>query len=200
VYDDWVNTIGVNMAGILSVIASIATIIGAIYAIYKRGFKKGYAQAREELRDNFLRHSFEKVYAPLRAELLNIHVTVCSATKFPYFRQRLSEAIFEFKNQRSYKRKFKCFWKALFDKGIIGPDASIEFGTSFPMKKLKSILQENSIYVDSKLMELYRRADRAGYEDYHERSHEGALLPEEYSVFNHIHERYEALSKVYHGK
>ena len=175
-------------------IAAIATIIGAIYGGYKWSYKRGYSQAKLDISDNHYKLQYEKIYAPLRAHFLGIQVTSVESMAFPYVRQRIKRAFRLLK-----EGKVKKAISAIKDKGISGPNAEIEFGPGFPLRKIKELLAEHSHLADSEIMNLYQCADRAQYESQIAggRGYDHELLAEEYKLFLHIMERYQELSGKY---
>lgn len=163
------------------------TIFGPIIA-YKIAQKK----TKDDFYNKALQNRYKLVYCPLRALLLETDITGASA-RF-YFNQRFKKALPFFK-----KFKIREGLKRLSKDFDSNPLYEVEFG-DFPMDKIKEVVKKNSIWADTKLLNLVQEADRSTCEtalDYSrsDLTYQGLLENEKFELAEHIWDTYEKLNE-----
>lgn len=131
--------------------------------------------------------SYELVYSPLRALLLEGHVTTCQSVLYPKLSHRLKNAWHEFKK---FKR-LRTGIDAIFDYGK-ERSAEIEFG-SFSINDIKKIVMEQIKWADSDLLSHIQWAERSRYETH--QSYEFSLTEEELELIDYIYDTYHKLNR-----
>ncbi|MDP9290957.1 MAG: hypothetical protein M3O82_01175 [Verrucomicrobiota bacterium] len=179
---NWLIRIPDLLKGGAAVATIIPVVIGALFWVYRHGFKRGRDQVSHEL----LRKRFELLYAPMLALFLTRHVTSAKAVMAAYLRSRVRNALSQAKRGRLVSAT-----KALFDRQETKQTAEIEFGGTFPLDQIHRILSGHESYADEQLLEWIARADRSRYED----SEEYGLTDAEYGLFQHIAATHSRLSK-----
>lgn len=172
------------------ILAALVAILTAAVGSYKYGFKQGYQQAKSELREQILDKRHALLYAPLYALFTTRHITSCQTTLAPYFRMRFRSFIEQIK-----RRRIRFAFVVFFDKKKTKEIAEIEFGGTFPLDKIKQIIQSNVAYADEELLNLFRRADRSRHES--PSNNQYLLTDEEFSLFLHIADTYSKLNRIF---
>lgn len=172
------------------VLAALVSILAAAVCFYKYGRKRGYQQAKSELREQILEKRHALLYAPMYALFTTRHISSCQATLAPYFRMRFRNFIEQIK-----RRRIRYAFVVLFDKKKTKEMAEVEFGGTFPLDKIKQIIQSNVAYADEELLNLFRWADRSRYENPSEDHY--LLTDEEFALFLHIADTYSKLNRIF---
>lgn len=131
-----------------------------------------------------------KLYGPLYALLMPIHITTSSGINSPRFHHRWENATEKLSTIKS-QRRWKAAWRALFDRQE-STSGEIEYGSDLPRSKIVEMVQNNERYADPKLLGLVRRMDRATYED--PQGHNG-LSDEDLALCDYIYDKYLALKR-----
>ncbi len=180
----------VDIKEVLLVLAALVAILTAVVAFYKYVFKRGYQQAKSELREQMLDKRHALLYAPMYALFTTRHITSCQATLAPYFGKRFRSFIEQIK-----RRRIRYAFVVLFDKKKTREKAEIEFGGTFPLDEIKQIIQSNVAYADEKLLNLLGQADRSRYENPSEDHY--LLSDEEFALFHHIAHTHSKLNRIF---
>jgi len=173
-----------------TIASALTGVTGAAIAAYAAGVKRGTSKTRRALADEQRKAKFSNIYAPAYALFLTRHITTASGLGAPYFRQRYKNArdiLFE-------QGKFIGAFKALFDKQEREEIGEVEYGGSFPLGNITELVKAHSQHADSELTLLVARANRARYE---ESEGDQLLTKAELSLFYHIADQYEKLSREY---
>lgn len=151
-----------------------------------------YHRARARRRRQREEHRYFKIYAPLFAELMKIHITTSGGLGAPYFSQRVAHAWMKL---TGIKRKWpatKRAWKALFDKIPLHPTGEVDYGGIFPIDAIKKVIHANLVYCDDQLLNLMGRATDTRIND---SIGSGDLSTEDVRLYDHIVEQRDWLRK-----
>ena len=140
------------LSSFTGILASVLAIGVLIVSAFLTGRRIGKSRALKDERRGLMRKRLEKVYAPLRALLLDVHITTETSALHPYFWWRLKR----FLKERS-RLGFRYRLKYLFDQGV-QKSIGVEFGV-FPFREINRIASENADVADPKLLHLIQRAD-----------------------------------------
>ncbi|RWC87653.1 MAG: hypothetical protein EOS72_20625 [Mesorhizobium sp.] len=138
----------------------------------------------EQDRDRLL-----KLYRPLEALFLTVHITVCTGTAAPRLRHRIENAWNELSPPGRRFRRLKRGWRALFDKHQ-STSAEVEYGADFPLSIIIDLVRKNARYAKPELLDLVRRANRSQCEE----PDQVLLTDAEYDLFCHIDAEHRRLS------
>lgn len=137
------------VVGILSSVATAIVGLGGFIV-------KGRRERKERLGERFTR-----VYAPLRALLLDTHVATWRSPRRPYLRERRKQA-------------WKSIWRLppnplralrdLFDKDY-SSSTGIEYGDPMPLEQITALATANVDVTDPELLRLIQWAQRERLED-----------------------------------
>lgn len=132
----------------------------------------------------------EKLYGPLYALLMPIHITTSTGIGAPRFRHRWENAVEKLSTIRS-RRRWKVAWRALFDRQK-STSGEVEYGSDLPRSKIIKLVQDNERYADPKLLRLVKWMGRAVYED-----PQGGygLSDEDLALCDYIHDKYFSLKR-----
>jgi len=168
------------------IVLLITAIVSPIIA-YKIATKK----TKNDFYNKALQNRYKLVYAPLRALLLETHIT--GASRGFYFSQRLRRSLpyfMRFNFKKGFQKLSKSFGA--------DPLYEVEFGADFPLENIKKIIQKQGKWADSKLLNLVQSADRSSYESRAYRidgKSNGLLEIEKFRLAKHIWDTYEKLNK-----
>jgi len=171
-----------------SAIAAALTLIGGAYAF---GRNAGYKQAKRDLTNERDAKRFTEIYAPLMGLFTTCHITTVTGRGAPYLRQRIRNA---WRLLRTMKLAQAML--ALFDRQDLGVSGEVEYGGSFPLSSITQHLQGREQFADQLLIGLVARANRAQYED---QPNDSELTSADLSLFEHICEQHEVLSRRFVG-
>jgi hypothetical protein len=177
-----------DVAELLGILATVAT------TSFGLGLTIGKSRTMRALNNTHERNRFENVYAPIRALLIDCHISSATFTEAPYLRQRLGNAW-----KQIEKRKFRKAILAIFDKQRSAPSAGVDYG-HFPKAKILTIIEKNPQYCDARLMRLATRAERSIYERAMGSGNEELFTSEEFELINHIYDEYDALANKFMGR
>jgi hypothetical protein len=96
----------------------------------------------------------------------------------------------EFGSYRHRTVALKRAFRALFDRQV-STSAQVEFGGEFPLSEIMELMLKNMEHADEELLQLIRRADRSGYEDWDRE----LMTDAELALFNHINAQHDRLSR-----
>jgi hypothetical protein len=155
-----------------------------------------FRSKRRERQRALLRERFERLYAPMRALFLDVHITTVSSTKYPYFRSRVRR----FWRQLQKVGLWRA-WRLLFDRGESRPSSEVEFG-SFPFSAVERIASENATVADATLLRLINAVNRSRYESQIQdlgssRYYARSLGDEEMALVDHIFDQYDRLLRQF---
>ncbi|HOI50895.1 MAG TPA: hypothetical protein PLN02_00830 [Azonexus sp.] len=153
-----------NATDIATIAATVLAVVPLVAGTYKFAHAKGVKEGRREL--NYAREleALQHLYAPLVSLFLDVHISSCTLTRYPTFRQRLKHAIAIFRERRYLKFKLKHAFQALFDKGTSEPSVGVDYGPGFPLSKIGGILKHQTHLAPGELISLYRTMSRDEYE------------------------------------
>lgn len=134
-----------SWVGILVGLTSLGAMVGASFRL---GWKLGRRRALKDKEQKLKKARLDSVYAPLRASLLDVHITTTDFQQYPYFSQRLKR----FKASRK-TLGFRSALQQLFNRGI-SCSSEIEFGKEFPLEYITEVVSSNARVADSKLLGL----------------------------------------------
>lgn len=170
--------------------ASIITLGTVVMSAYFLGRRHGRARVLSDEGRKLRKARFQQLYAPLRAKLLDVHITTVRAFSYRYFRQRW--------------QRFRRLWKSyglrkavpsLFDKGESW-SAEVEFGRAFPLNDIRKLAKRHASVADPELLGLIQQIDREQYETI-ERSYQREITRAEYDLAQHIFDMYETLAREF---
>jgi hypothetical protein len=157
---------------------------GSLMTFYKIGLAKGKWTKKKEALEN----RFNLIYAPLRATLIENHITTAVGMLYPTLFRRLKRAWDKF-----LSFEIVAGFKAIFDKYGSKRSAEIEFGDGIPYGFIKKTIRDNIKWADPKLVLLAQRVDRAQYEV--QREYEMEIIDDEMELIDHIWKMYYKLNK-----
>ncbi len=173
------------------ILVSIGTIAGLIISAFLTGWRLAKRRALKDEKRALMKKRLEKIYAPLRAVLIDVHITTVSSALRPYFRWRLRDFL---KNPKGLPFRYRL--RHLFDRGV-RKSISVEFGY-FPLTELRRIASTNVDVADSKLLNLIQRIERARQESPPDPTSD-EITEDELALIDHIWEQYSKLSKKLGG-
>jgi hypothetical protein len=179
------------LSSFTGVLVSIITILGLISSAFMTGWRLAKARAVKDERLALMRKRLEKIYAPLRAVLMDVYITTVSSALHPYFRWRLRRFL-----KNPDRLAFRYRLKYLFDRGV-RKSISVEFG-HFPLTEIHRIASTNVDVADPKLLDLIQRVDRARHELPPDPMSD-EITEDELVLIDHIWEQYDRLSKKLGG-
>jgi hypothetical protein len=170
---------------------SIIKWLGAILNVFGR-IPALFTSKRRERQRALRQERFERLYAPMRALFVDVHITTSSATMYPYIKWRV----------KGFRRELprvglRRAWPLLFDRGETKPSSEVEYG-SFPFAEVERIALKNALVADARLLSLINAVNRSRYEsqfaamgsrEYADHS----LGDEEMALVDHIFEQYSRL-------
>lgn len=182
-----------NLTDIATILGTVVTSAGLLAGMYKWAHSKGEKEGREKLSYARELETLQHLYAPLLSLLLDLHISSCTVTRYPTFRQRFQHAFEVLQERRFFKSKLKSCFLALFDKGISEPSVGIDHGSGFPTSEVGNIIKRQTHLAPPKLVALYRIMSREEYESY-------GLSEDELSACHlefveHVFSEHERLSK-----
>lgn len=152
------------------------------------------ASSRRERRRELARMRLTKLYRPMLTLFNEQHMTTCSSSLAPYVKDRVRNAWKALRRRRGGLQKMLIAWQALGDRQI-STSAEMEYGSTFPLSQIKTLVRASPDCADGKLLNLVRQADRSHYEDHPQYCE---VTDAEYVLAEHIfaeHERLSALSE-----
>ncbi len=179
-----------DMKEFVQIVIALIAVVGGSFSAYMYGHQRGYKKAKLRLGQKTLEKRHALLYAPLYALFTTRHITSCQATLAPYLRMRFITFMEQIK-----RRRIRYAFVVLFDKKRTKETAEVEFGGTFPLDKIKQIIQSNVPYADEELLNLFRRADRSRYENPSE--NQNLLTDEEFALFLHIADTYSNLNRIF---
>jgi len=164
-------------------ITALAVLVGVFRWTYNKGVKDGqrkvmYARDREAL---------EKLYAPLVALLIGVHVSSATSVMYSTIDRRFKHAVEIFRERTYLKSKIKGFWHALFDRGVSEPSVGVEYGDSFPTSKIGETIKRSTHLASPILLALYKNAARDEIEG-------DAMSAAHLKLLDHIYNEHERLT------
>jgi hypothetical protein len=119
-----------------------------------------YRKVRKKREKTLVSNRYFRVYAPLFAEIIKIHVTTAQACGAPRFRDRLENSREYLFGIRNHIPAIKSAWRALFYRRVSEETGEVEFGGSFPIGSLRRIVNLNLTCCDNRLIELIMQSER----------------------------------------
>ena len=107
----------------LSTAISFSNVVAKLFELRRNISNKSQRKAKKDLQEATARKQFEYVYAPLRALLLEIHITTGQAILFPYLSMRIKRAMGLF-----VYGKYRQAFTAIVDNGKTELSGEVEFG------------------------------------------------------------------------
>jgi hypothetical protein len=181
-----------------SIIATVFAVAGALAGTYKFAYAKGVKEARRDLNYTRELEMLQHLYAPLVSQFLDVHISSCTFTRYPTFRQRLRHALADYREKRFLKSRLKHAFRALFDKGVSEPTVGVEYGKGFPTMEIEMLLKRQAHLVPPDLISLYQRMTR----DVYERGglSEDELLPCHLDFVDHVFAEHKRLDRRVRSK
>lgn len=176
----------------LGVLIAVFTLLGLIAAAFGTGWRLGRAAALRSEKRSILKERLDKVYAPLRARLLDCHITTVTTRGRRPWRKRIQRSL-HWLSRRRVRRALR----ELTDRGddtLMG----VDYGR-FPMSEIREIASANAHIADPKLLELVQAADRAGWETAGPAPDPSDLTEEDLALAHHIWDHYRWLSRKLSG-
>jgi hypothetical protein len=152
-----------------------------------------YWKVRKKREKTLVSNRYYKLYAPLFAEIMKIHVTTARGCGAPRFRQRLEnswECLFEIRKRIP---AIKAAWRALFDRKFLEVTGEVEYGDSFPIGRLRQIINVNLTCCDNRLIELIRLSERTRIE---EQVADNYLTQQDIDLYKYIESEHAWLKKL----
>lgn len=177
-----------SFAGILVLIGTIASLV---VSAFLAGWRLAKRRALKDEKRALMKKRLEKIYAPLRAVLIDVHITTVSGALHPYFIWRLRRFL-----GNPNRRPFRYRLKYLFDRGD-RKSISVEFG-HFPLTQIRRIASTNVDVANPKLLNLIQHIERARQE-FPPDPMSDEITEDELVLIDHIWEQYEKLSKKLDG-
>lgn len=169
------------------ILVSISALAGLVASAFGLGWRLGKAHALRDKKRAVLEERLKRIYGPLRALLLNVHIVTYESAKYPYLRQRLKRFV-----AARGERSLRYAVKKLFDRGVT-TSSEVEYGGDFPRDEISRIASANADVSDPALLDLIQNADVARYGTARWEAYK--LSREELSLASHIWTQYERLSK-----
>jgi hypothetical protein len=180
---------------LVAVVFSIFSIVRATDLISKT------AHARSDRRRRRARNIYINLYAPLYAELMNIHVVTATSVLAPKFRDRWENAVDKLRTIKSrslsIRRRravLKAAWTALFDRQETEERGEVEYGGAFPIDEIDRLVRDNPLNCDDTLLTLVRRAISTRIEN-GVSPHD--VTPDDVRLYRHIFQQRDRLKRVY---
>ncbi len=156
---------------------SVLSVACAIDLFVKRSRSRARRRRQRE------EHRYFKIYAPLFAELMKIHITMSSAMGAPRISQRAAYAWLKLRSIKKRRAAIKAAWRALFDRKEIGPTGEVDYGGEFPIDEINRVVHLYLVYCDDELLGLVGRAVDTRMND---RSQSEELTADDIRLYDHI--------------
>jgi hypothetical protein len=144
-------------------------------------------KTKREFYDKALQDRLHLLYSPLRAILIDTHITRAGSA-YP-FKYRFSKALPCFKQMKIREGIMR-----LGNKFHANVCYEVEFGANFPLTEIEKIVKDNIRLADEKLISMVQRAGRASYERWDEEN-SGFLAEEKAFLADYIITIYQKLTK-----
>jgi hypothetical protein len=177
-----------NVELALSILGAVVTLGGSCGAAYGLGRRAGRTEALKSIRAERHRQRLERLYAPLRALLIDVHLTTATLIKYPSVGARLRHA-WRMRKLQGVRQAMR----ALADKGS-SSSHEVEYGGDFPLQEIADIVKANAEVADPELMQLVQRARRARYED-PPASNASDVTDEEMALAYHVLQQFARLER-----
>jgi hypothetical protein len=179
-----------------SVAATAKAVTGSVGPLAQvAALLKGERGARRRARRG---DRFDRIYAPLRELLLDVHITYFGENaRYPYLRLRVRRFWRHFRNAG-----LRGSFRLLFDKGKSRSSVVVEFGY-FPLEEILAVVKQNVRLADGKLLSLVQAVNRSRYEammnysdDGRDSGGERELDEDEVALMEHIFDQHAVLLKA----
>jgi len=171
-------------------IASIVFLIFAgARALHAVTAAVGHRRARHR---RMAQQRLRRLYRPMLGLFTEQHLASSEAILSPRLKHRIANAWRLLQTRRGLGRKTRAAWRALGDREV-SASAEMEFGSTFPLAKIKGILSGALEFADADLMSLVRRADRSHYED---QPQDSEVTGAEYALMTHIFTEHHRLTSL----
>lgn len=180
------------MITLLTILAALAEILAfasqAIVRLKRMTFRERPQSGTRDMQSERLR----RIYAPLRASLIDIHITTASSERRPYLQQRAGHAwnsLKQFKMRRAVRE--------LFDRRR-SESTEIEFGGPFPLEAIMEVATANADVADPRLQDLIQWARREEMESrlMHHPDDREHISDKELALRDYIFDEYERLANL----